>query len=316
MVDAETIANSGFCFSIDKIRNFEVRSDDIFILTFSKSGTTWLKAIIPLVLNGGDTQALKDVPLDIKVPYLEFALSADSNMKCREIQRGLCMPEGFDVTKIPSPRIFNSHLRQEFLPTQIESKKPKIIYCARNPKDVAVSLYWFNQTMLQQHEEGPFPGDQYNDFNNFLPDYIEFKGRTHAVNYDGSKWHKHVLTWWNRRHDDNVLFLKYEDMIRDLKTSVLDIAQFLNVQLSDEAAGRIAEHCSFGSMKKNKLAVRSNFCTSMLNVVPEEQSPFVRKGGVGGWKTYFTVAQSEHFDSVYRDWLKDSDLKMEFELTQ
>ena len=29
-----------------------------------------------------------------------------------------------------------------------------------------------------------------------------------------SKWNDHVLSWWKHREDPNVLFLKYEDMLK------------------------------------------------------------------------------------------------------
>ena len=39
-----------------------------------------------------------------------------------------------------SPRMMKSHLHFEFLPKQIQSVKPKIIYVAQNVKDVVVSF--------------------------------------------------------------------------------------------------------------------------------------------------------------------------------
>lgn len=38
----------------------------------------------------------------------------------------------------------------------------------------------------------------------------------------------------------------------------------------------------------------------------------VRKGGAGGWRDVFTVRQSEEFDKLYREQMKDVDLKMDF----
>ncbi|XP_077994873.1 sulfotransferase 1B1-like [Glandiceps talaboti] len=311
MVDTVTIINSGLKLSLGKIRDFEVRPDDIFLITYAKSGTTWIKEIVPLVLNGGDIDSIKDVPPDVRVPYLEFALSADDDACCRRVQRDFLVPDDFDLNQLKSPRIFVTHLRQEFLPQVIQEMNVKIIYVARNPKDIAVSCYYFIQLMLKQSLLGP-KNTPYESFGEYFADFLECKERTQGVVYDGSQWNKHVLSWWNRRHDKNVLFLKYEDMFMDLHGSIEQITNFLDVKLTDDVTDRIAHHCSFKSMKTNKMALKANYCTNAVKVSPEEKSPFVRKGGVGGWKNYLTVAQNELFDQVYQDWMKDSDLEMTF----
>lgn len=46
-----------------------------------------------------------------------------------------------DLEVIESPRILNSHLNKENLPTQIFEKRLKIIHVLRNPKDMLVSFY-------------------------------------------------------------------------------------------------------------------------------------------------------------------------------
>lgn len=48
-----------------------------------------------------------------------------------------------------SPRIFNTHLQFSMLPSQqFRDKRTKLVHVYRNPKDVAVSLYFH----LRQHE--------------------------------------------------------------------------------------------------------------------------------------------------------------------
>ena len=47
------------------------------------------------------------------------------------------------VHQMQSPRYIKTHLPFNLLPSQIKTgeREPKIIYCARNPKDVCVSFY-------------------------------------------------------------------------------------------------------------------------------------------------------------------------------
>ncbi|XP_070560118.1 sulfotransferase 1E1-like [Ptychodera flava] len=128
MVDAVTIANAGYKLSVDKIKNFKVRPDDIFLLTFPKSGTTWMKEILPLVMNGGDVDAIAGTPRDVLVPYLEFQLSADDEPVLRGAVKQMLIPDGFALDQLRSPRLLCSHLRSEFLPKAIEEKTVKVIY--------------------------------------------------------------------------------------------------------------------------------------------------------------------------------------------
>ncbi|XP_006817856.1 sulfotransferase 1E1-like [Saccoglossus kowalevskii] len=307
MVDAETIANCGFDLQVNKIRRFQVRSDDIFIVTYPKSGTTWMKELVPLVINGGDIDSIKDTPPDARVPHLEFTVSDDPLLK--HLQATLGVNEDFDLNKMVSPRTIVSHLEAKYLPQQIEEKKCKVIYVSRNPKDVAVSCFHFVQAVTSSRSS---PG--YESFSAFLLDFISAKNDAQCVIYGGSLWKDHVLHWWSRRHDSNVLFMFYEDMKQDLIGNIRKVAEFLEVKLDDNVVDKIADHCSFDSMKKNPMALKSDYCSQRLKVNPTQDSPFVRKGKVGGWKNYFTVADNELFDSLYKVWIKDSDLKMQFDL--
>ncbi|XP_070577955.1 sulfotransferase 1E1-like [Ptychodera flava] len=308
MVDSETIKNAGFSIDIDLVKKFEVREDDIFLITYPKSGTTWMKEIVPLVLNGGDVAAVNALPPDVRAPYLEFVLSAEDPI-LKELLTNFGVPGGFDIDTQQSPRVIVSHLRDDFLPTQFAEKRPKVIYVARNPKDVAVSTFHFVQKELPAINKKAYDG-----FSDFLPDFMNARNGIHTVVYDGSTWPSHVLTWWKRRHEPNVCFVTFEDMKKDLPGNIRIISEFLGVKLSDDVIQRIAEHCSFDKMKQNPVSLKSDYCVNVLKVDPSLESPFVRKGQVGGWKSVFSEADNETFDKMYREWMKDSDFEPQFEL--
>jgi hypothetical protein len=52
--------------------------------------------------------------------------------------------------------------------------------------------------------------------------------------------------------ENNILFMKYEDMKIDLKASVKRIAYFMGYQLDDHKIEQIYEQCTFEAMKNER----------------------------------------------------------------
>ncbi|XP_077982082.1 sulfotransferase 1C4-like [Glandiceps talaboti] len=249
-------------------------------------------------MSGGDVDAIKDVPPDVRVPYLEFILSADCNRQLQLINEAHNVPANLDLDKMKSPRMITSHLYYEQLSKEIETKKPKIVYVARNPKDTAVSYYNFSKSL-------PFM-ETFDTFGEFLEAFYEARHNLFKVN-----WAKHVLQVWERKDQENVMFLKYEDVKQDFGGTIKKLSKFLNVELDEGAMHRIAHHCDIETMRQNPLSRKANFI-SKFNIDPAT-SPFVGKGKVGGWKNVFTVAQNKRFDQMYKQWMEASDLEFRFD---
>lgn len=55
----------------DKLHNFEARTDDIFISTFPRSGTTWTQEMIWLLCNNLNYEAAKATEMNIRFPFFE-----------------------------------------------------------------------------------------------------------------------------------------------------------------------------------------------------------------------------------------------------
>jgi peroxiredoxin len=108
-----------------RLSQFVPRPDDIFVVTYPRSGTTWMQMILyQLTTNGNmDFDHICQV-----CPWLERALRS-----------------GTDLDSLPAPRIFKSHLSHRQIP-----KGPcKYLYVVRDGKDVAVSYYHFHQTHMR-----------------------------------------------------------------------------------------------------------------------------------------------------------------------
>ena len=91
-----------------------------------------------------------------------------------------------------------------------------------------------------------------------LPNYIKFDLAFEEFAQcflDGKvsfgSWWKHIPEWWMHKDESNILFIKYEEMKKDLVSSVRAIAKFLGCDLSDSVIARIAEVCTIENVRTN-----------------------------------------------------------------
>ncbi len=229
---------------------------------------------------------LSKVPMK-EIPYMEA--SGPPQLKN--------MPEGQDVhnmldvvEKMPSPRMIKSHLPYSFLERAISGSKVKVIVVIRNPKDTIVSFYHFYRANVGL---GLFPGP--------FQEFDEMFMNGQVVYGD---WFNYTLEYWNKRNDTNFLVVSYEEMMENPPHVVKQVATFMGDEISDEHATKIAKMTSFGAMKET-----IDPFTKERGFTKSEISPFMRKGVVGDWKNYFTVAQNEDFDKIYSEKMAGSGLK-------
>ncbi|XP_051920782.1 sulfotransferase family 2, cytosolic sulfotransferase 3 isoform X3 [Hippocampus zosterae] len=243
-------------------QQFTFKDDDAIAVTYPKSGTVWMQEILPLVLNGGDLTPIQTIPNWDRVPWLE-----EKRLKVV-------------VDQLASPRALVTHFPYELMPQSFFSSKAKVIYVMRNPKDVAVSSYYFHQmaTFLED------PGTWEEFIDKFLEGRVMF-----------GKWTNHVKSWRHTELEDRIMYITYEQMIQDLPAALRLMSDFLGKNLSDEVIEKIASHCSFKSMQAN---VMSNFTLVPKIYMDSDKSQFLRKGVVGDWKNHFSSKQLAHFSTV------------------
>ena len=87
--------------TLDKIKDFPLRSDDVWIVTYPKAGSTWTQQIVRLLRS--TSEADKEKKIDDAVPWLE-ALPFFPGVNYEEVKADL------------RPRAFKSHMPYEMMP--------------------------------------------------------------------------------------------------------------------------------------------------------------------------------------------------------
>ncbi|XP_066300509.1 sulfotransferase 2B1-like [Branchiostoma lanceolatum] len=267
--------------TLDAIPDYPVRDDDIFILTYPKSGTNWMMEIVSKVMKAAGKMAT----LDEHVTWCFELQLPGVDEKPRHV---LAMDS-------PSPRIIHTHLPRQLAPKMVANPKGKVkaIVVMRNPKDVVLSFYHYNQKMEIEFGNGDL--ESLESWDTYATNFLDGKCQF-------GDFYDHALGWWQMKDDRHFLFLKYEDMKKNLRNVVRDVAAFLDTSLDEAAVDNIAESCTFNTLKaawgNSDDALKKNIC---------------RKGVVGDWKSMFTPEQEKAYDAKHKLRLDGTGLEFDFE---
>jgi hypothetical protein len=112
-------------------RNLAVFPDDTFLVSFPRSGNTWVRFLISNLAYPGT---------EVSFSNIERLIPDTSSQSSRTLKR------------TPRPRIVKSH-------EYFDARYPKVIYIVRDPRDVALSYYDFSRK--SRHFDDSFSLEQY-----------------------------------------------------------------------------------------------------------------------------------------------------------
>ncbi|XP_014481470.1 PREDICTED: sulfotransferase 1 family member D1-like isoform X2 [Dinoponera quadriceps] len=272
----------------EEVYNFEPRPDDTYVITFPRSGTTLTQELIWLVANDMNFDEAGRTSLLDRFPFLDISvIIEDEALEKTPMKNEQKMNDSVKfVQERPSPRFIKSHMPFELLPKVVNSDC-KIIYVARNPKDVVVSWYYFQKEIEVVKYNGNF--EQFCD--GFMNDRTLY-----------SPYWEHVKEGWANRHRPNILFLFYEDLIKDLPGCIRKVGVFFEKNYDDEQITKLVDHLGIKKFRENKMV---NFPSGGAKM---NTSMFIRKGVVDGWREDFTPEIEIKFNKWVADNMKDTDL--------
>ncbi|CAH0721878.1 unnamed protein product, partial [Brenthis ino] len=285
------------------IYNMDIRPSDVFVASYPRSGTTWTQELVWMVANDLNYEKSNATPLTERYPFLEFSVYVHPVMKQRfhdenkdserklELLEFVCQPGTEQLAKAPSPRFVKTHLPLSLLPPNLLDTA-KVIYVARDPRDVVVSFYHLNKAMRTQGYIGDFK--QYWNF--FIKDLHHW-----------TPFFEHLKESWEKRNHPNMLFLFYEELSKDLPLAVRRVMNFFSKQFTEEQIERLCDHLSIENFKQNK-SVNYDVMRE-LGILQTDQASFIRKGKAGGWCDYFDEEMTAEANKWIADNLRDTDLR-------
>jgi hypothetical protein len=236
-------------------RNFAVFPDDAFLVSYPKSGNTWVRFLLANLIYPNETVGFANINRLLPSP----------DVASKRFLR-----------KLPRPRILKSH-------EPFDVRFRKVIYLVRDPRDVAVSEYYFD--LKKRYIDPDVTLEQ------FVKRFID--GETSAY----GSWREHTASWIAARHGSPAfLLVRYEDLLADSLGETGKIAEFLGIQAGPERLEAAVRRSSADRMRKLEIQQADQW-TGTRNT--RKEIPFVRAAKSGGWKNTLPAHSVEEIEVAW-----------------
>jgi hypothetical protein len=239
---------------------FRPRADDIYIVSYPRSGTTWMQLLLHRLVGRDD---LDFAHISQVSPWFERSLAIGSMSAA-------------DFERFPSPRIFKSHLPYGWLP-----RAGRFVYVWRDGRDVAVSYYHFYRSHLGCRDDFP------TFFGRFLRGELQYRS-----------WFNHVGGWLVHAGAPETLVVRYEDLHQDHAAVLRRVAAHAGLAVSEERLARIAAETSFAAMKGQE--AKFDHATALLLERRGAPGAFLRRGLPGEGAAALDATQVAAFEQRLR----------------
>jgi hypothetical protein len=229
-------------------RNLTVFPDDVFLVSYPRSGNTWTRFLIGNLIYQDEPVTFANI--ESRLPEIYF--NPDRVLR-----------------RLPRPRILKSH----------ECFQPhyrRIIYIVRDPRDVAVSFYHHNIKAGNIAEDYAIA--------DFVPRFIdgEFDVKWGSWSDHVLSW---TLL---RQNSLDFLLLRYESVKERQETELARVAAFLrerSFRAIDASREKLQRAIDLSSPDRMRELEKQQASQWVLTRETRSDKPFVRSAMTGGWKT-------------------------------
>jgi len=247
----------------------KLRRADVVVVSFGKSGRTWLRVLISRFF-----QVRDNLP-----------------------ERMLIGFDNFHRRRPAIPKIFFTH--DNYLKdysgegdSKAAYRGRKVVLLVRHPADVGVSQFFQWRFRMKPHKKA-------------LNDYPSDDGEMSVATFlqqEGGGMPRIVafLNAWARelRQNNDILVVRYEDLRSDPETQLARLLDFIGTPGLPEQVAEAVRFASFDNMRK--LEEKRTFWLSGGRMVPRNRGNLdsykVRRGKVGGFRDYLEEAEIEQVE--------------------
>lgn len=208
--------------SFERGVSYEPSPEDVFVVTQMKCGTTWMQHLVVETLHRGDGDLVgAGTALHAVSPWLES-------------RKTVPLDEAPLLGSERPSRVIKTHLPPGLCPFDADAR---YIYVTRHPVSCFASCVDFIAANAGA----------------MAPDVETVESWFCSREMWWGPWPDHVEGWWRRAEDaENVLFVHFEEMKRDLPSVTERVAGFLELAPLDEGElERTLHRCSFEFMQRH-----------------------------------------------------------------
>ena len=263
------------------IRKFKAQPDHVYVVTFPKSGTHLMAQLLTQVVSEGKAEFES---IHQYIAGLEFEVKREGHRACPKEYLSL---DNIDAFNLAPKKVLVTHMAHLHVPYSPEAK---YIVMMRHPLDVMVSA----RSMLNKKLGPRLAIDLDSLYDIGFADY--------DMGY--AKYNAH---WWRlSRKVNNVLFLFYEDALKNMSQTIVDVTEFLQMEVSPEIVERVRYLSSIEYMKPNSAKFEPPWCMVRPPFPEDPRSKFdmINKGKAGRGKKaipdYIKVKIKKNFLDAFK----------------
>ena len=263
--------------------DFPQRSDDIIIPTYPKCGTTWMQRIVGmLVFQSATPFAVQD-----SSPWPDFLLIPHDGMLAMAAAQ-------------THRRFVKSHLPYDAVPVH---EGVKFIHVARDGRDAAMSFFNhklnYTAEVLEHMDQLSLNHPKFGDRNPEVPTDPAQHFRDWVAGYEdelgdpGASFFHLEKSFWEARHEPDVLLVHYNDLKADRDGEMRRIANFLDIATPENLWRDIVEAAGFDAMKSKA----DQLMPTAGNIWKGGGQTFLYKGTNGRWRDVCAPEDLELYDA-------------------